>query len=358
MLKPPIAYTPDLEQEEEGEAEAIEQLLASFRDIQKTVADDEGHAVRAVHAKSHGLLDGTLEVHDGLPPELAQGLFARAGTYRLMMRFSTNAGDPLDDSVALPRGLALKVLDVEGARLPAAVAASTQDFVLVNGRSFAAGKLKEFVGNLKLLAATTDKAQWAKKALSAVLRGVETALEAVGVESGAVRALGGAPNVHPLGETYYSQVPFRYGDHLAKFAVVPVSAEFTSLTGTRIAAAGKPDAIREAMNEALDLHGGTYEFRVQLCRDAETMPIENARVQWDEAESPFLTVATLHVPRQRAWSPDRARRFDDETRFSIWTGLEAHRPMGAINRARRPAYVESSDFRSRFNRCPIHEPAT
>lgn len=357
MLKPPIAYTPDLEQEEEGEAEAIEQLLASFRDIQETVAADEGHAVRAVHAKSHGLLDATLEVHSGLSPELAQGLFARPGTHPVMMRFSTNAGDLLDDSVSLPRGLALKVLEVEGERMPAAAAATTQDFVLVNGRTFAAGKLKEFVGNLKLLAATTDKAQWAKKALSAVLRGVETALETVGVQSGAIKALGGAPNVHPLGESYFSQVPFRYGDYVAKFAIVPVSPEFTALTGTRIAAMGRPDAIRDAMNEALEVSGGTYEFRVQLCRDVATMPIEDARTEWKEEESPFLTVATLHVPRQPAWTSDRSRRFDDETRFSVWTGLAAHRPLGAINRARRPAYVESSDFRARFNKCPIHEPA-
>ena len=38
------------------------------------------------------------EVLDGLPHVLAQGLFATAGTYPVVMRFSTTPGDLLDDS--------------------------------------------------------------------------------------------------------------------------------------------------------------------------------------------------------------------------------------------------------------------
>lgn len=34
------------------------------------------------------------------------------------MRFSTNPGDMLDDKVSTPRGLAIKLIGVEGARLP------------------------------------------------------------------------------------------------------------------------------------------------------------------------------------------------------------------------------------------------
>ena len=44
-------------------------------------------------------------------------------------------------------------------------------------------------------------------------------------------------------------------------------------------------------------------------------------------------------------------------RFSIWTGLAAHRPLGNINRARNAPYKHSAGFRQRFNKCPIHEPA-
>src|ERR1700761_3289195 len=86
-----------------------------------------------------------------------------------------------------------------------------------------------------------------KKVLSAALRGVNSALGAVGIESPTVNALGGAPNVDPLGETYYSVTPFRYGHYIAKFSVAPISPNLTTLTGAKIDPGGRPDAIRETV---------------------------------------------------------------------------------------------------------------
>ncbi len=135
-----------------------------------------------MHAKAHGVLEGTLIVDAGLPPELAQGLFAMPGEHKIYMRMSTNAGDILPDTISLPRGLALKVLDVQGERLPGAEG-TTQDFVMVNGKVFQAKDADKFLGSLRMLAKTTDRMESTKKAMSSVLRGVNTALEAVGVES-------------------------------------------------------------------------------------------------------------------------------------------------------------------------------
>lgn len=42
--------------------------------------------------------------------------------------------------------------------------------------------------------------------------------------------------------------------------------------------------------------------------------------------------------------------------FSIWTGLTARRRLGNINRARKDAYIHSSNYRASFDKCPIHEP--
>ncbi len=95
---------------------------------------------------------------------------------------------------------------------------------MVNGPVFQAKTADKFLGNLKMLAGTTDKLEGTKTAMSSVLRGVSSALKTVGIESPKLQSLGGAPNVDPLGETYYSVTPFRYGDYIAKFAVVPVSA--------------------------------------------------------------------------------------------------------------------------------------
>ena len=115
---------------------------------------------------------------------------------------------------------------------------------MVNGPVFQAKTADKFLGNLKMLAGTTDALQGTKTVMSTVLRGVSSALETVGIESPKLQSLGGAPNVDPLGETYYSVTPFRYGDHIAKFAVVPVSEDLKSLTKKEIDATDRPDAIR------------------------------------------------------------------------------------------------------------------
>ena len=352
----PIRYAPSVEKVEPDEAETIKGLEEQFRTILDTTSKDYGHAVRAVHAKAHGIASGTLTVKDGLPPELAQGLFATPGEHEAIIRISTNAGDILDDAIRLPRGLALKVLDVAGDRLPGSEGDTTQDFVLVNGPVFSAKDAKQFLGNLKMLAKTTDKGEGAKKVLSSVLRGVEATLETVGIESATLSQLGGAPQVHPLGENYYSQTPFRFGDHVAKFALMPVSDGLLSLAKVPIDAKDRPDAIRESVREAMIEHGGTWELRVQLCTGLDTMPVEDPTVPWDEEQSPYRTVATLQVPPQLSWDKGHTEHADDALAFAPWHGLAAHQPLGGVNRARRDPYKMSSEFRGKFNGCPMHEP--
>lgn len=351
----PVRYSADVEQQMADEAETVAGLKTQFKTILDTTSKDYGHAVRAVHAKSHGLVPGRLTVHGDLPPELAQGLFASAGEYDAILRFSTNAGDILDDAIRLPRGLAVKVLGVSGERLAGSEDDTTQDFVTANAPAFAAPTPDKFLTNLKLLAATTDKAEGAKKLLSTVARAAEAGLEAIGQKSVLLNTLGGAKPVHPLGTTYFSQTPFRYGDHIAKFQFVPVSG-IRDFADETIDASGRPDANREAMNELLEEQGGTWELRVQLNTDLDEMPIEDASAVWDEDASPFRTVATLTVEPQAAWIYGTSERQEDALSFSVWHGLAAHQPLGAVNRARKETYQFSAEYRGRFNGCPIHEP--
>ena len=65
----------------------------------------------------------------------------------------------------------------------------------------------------------------------------------------------------------------------------------------------------------------------------------------------------MRVEPQDSWSPDQVQAVDEEMRFSVWTGLEAHRPLDDINRTRKETYEHSANFRQRVNGCPIHEPA-
>jgi hypothetical protein len=352
----PLPFDAAVEQSDPHEQAAIGSINKSMTGILQTTWTDYGHAVRSVHAKSHGLLSGELHVLDGLPPHLAQGLFAKPATYPVVLRISTNPGDILDDTVSSPRGLAIKVIGVEGERLPGAEGTTTQDFVMANSPAFVAPDAKAFSQNLKLLAATTDTGQAWKKALSLMLRTATSALTAAGSNAGSLKALGGHPLTHPLGETFYSQTPFRYGAYIAKLSVAPVAPELLALKDAPVALASQPNGLRAAVIDFFGAHGGKWELRVQLRTNLETMPIEDASVLWSEAESPYIAVASIMVPRQPAWSEDRAAQIDDALAFSPWHGLTAHQPLGSVNRARKEAYPLSARFRARHNGCPIHEP--
>ncbi|MBB5717085.1 catalase family protein [Sphingomonas aerophila] len=355
MTATPVRYSPAVEKPIEQEEQVHRDLIDTMRSITETTSKDYGHAVRSVHAKAHGILAGDLTISTDLPPELAQGLFATAGTHKVVMRFSTNPGDILDDSVSAPRGLALKILDVAGERLPDSADETTQNFILVNAPAFAAPDANAFLGSLKQLAATTNKAEWAKKLLSATLRGVETAIEAVGGKSAMISNMSGTPITHPLGDIYYSQVPFRYGDYVAKLALVPTSPNLTALTGDRVDTSDRPDALREVIRETIIEQGGTWELRVQLNTDLDAMPVEDASVEWDEKVSPYRTVGRIVVEPQLSLGTELAGEVDEQTFFSPWHGLAAHQPLGSVNRARRQAYEMSAEFRAKFNGCPMHD---
>ena len=354
-MKPPVRYSDDLEQIEPGEGEVAQEMLAAFDHILKTTHKDMGHAVRAVHAKAHAVLEGEMAIDSFLPPELAQGIFARPGRLKAWLRISTNPGDIISDKVSLPRGLALKVGGVRGERLPEAEG-DTQDFLLVNSPVFGAAKAKDFAGQLKLISKTTDRAEGGKVALSRVLQAVNGALGAVGLHAKALDAIGGAPQVHPLGETYFSVTPFRYGDYVARFRLRPLSPSLTRLTGAVIDTSGGENPIRRRMQQDMAALDGEWAFEVQLLRDPAAQPVEDATVEWPEDQAPFVQVAKLVIPAQDSWDDRRVMQVDEMMRFSPWTGLAAHRPLGSINRARRPAYPHSADFRAAMNGCPIHEP--
>ena len=356
LNKPPIPYDESCELIEDEESETGQELKKTLLEISDTTFKDTGLGLRSVHAKSHGLLQGTLTVMD-LEEPFAQGLFAnKRQMYPVLIRLSTTPGDLLDDRVSTPRGFAMKVVGVEGERLPGSEDAVTQDFLLVNGPTFLAPTAKKFLGSLKLLASTTDRVPRLKRAFSTVLQGTEKALEALGGESGTLKGLGGHPETHILGETFFSTVPFLYGRYMAKWQIAPVSPALLALKDQVVDLTDNPDGLRAAVVEYFAAHGGEWDLRVQLCTDLETMPIEDASVRWPEEQSAFVTVARIVVPPQFAWSEERSAEMDDGLSFSPWHGLAAHRPLGSINRVRKLAYAGSAGARSGRGRCRVHEP--
>jgi hypothetical protein len=357
QFEAPVRFNPAVEQPEADEAETTRGLIATNRYIGEKTLADCGHAFRSVHAKTHGILLGEIEVDADLPDVLAQGLFARSARYPVVMRFSTIPGDILDDSVSVPRGLAVKIIGVEGERLEGSEGDVTQDFVLINGPAFGAPTPKKFLQILRFLAKTTGEAEWLKKALSAVMRQVQRMVVAVsGHPSGTVATLGGQPETHILGETFYSQAAIRFGDYIAKISVAPISPELAMLVQRPLNVNGVPNGLREAVVEFFRENAGVWEVRAQLCTDLDHMPIEDASVVWSEETSPYQRIARITVKPQVAWSEARSSAVDDGMSFSPWHGLAAHRPLGGVMRVRKAVYEMAKEFRAKRNGRVIREP--
>ena len=356
-LENPVRYSPSVESLAADEAKSTQGLIAVNRYINEKTFADGGHAIRSVHAKAHGILQGELEVDADLPDTLAQGLFATPGRYPVVMRFSTIPGDILDDSVSVPRGLAVKIIGVKGERLEGSEGDVTQDFLLINGPAFGAPNPKKFLQVLRVLAITTDRFEWFKKLLSALMRPLQRLIVAVtGRPNGTVANLGGQPETDILGETFYSQAPLRFGDYIAKISVGPISPGLTALVGAPVDVSSDPNGLRAAIVRFFRENDGVWEVRAQLCTDLEKMPIENAAVVWSEKLSPYRRVALITVKPQVAWSETRASAVDDGMSFSPWHGVAAHRPLGGIMRARKAAYEMARMFRAERNSRVIQEP--
>ncbi|TPW33848.1 catalase family protein [Oecophyllibacter saccharovorans] len=357
-LRPPVPYSDTVEQIQPDETRINQGLEKQLRHIITTVDRDYDEAFRGVHAKSHALLKGTFTVHDGLPAELAQGLFSRPGSYRADLRISSVIGDPLCDAVSVPHGFAVKVNDVPpdlgGGLLPENDGVPVQDFLFASGLAFATPSMEEFLKLFTLLSLTTDRFLFLKIVLSRVLRRVSALAERFNIAlPGMVGALGGFLPFNPLAGRYGSQAAIRYGAYMAKLDIVPESENFRNLATDLINVDYDPDAIRHHLWKIFQHEGGSWTLRAQLCRDLAENPIENAAQSWPEKNNPYLPIATIRVDPQDSWSMDRAVPMEEELAYSPWHGLKAHRPLGVVQRTRRVVYPFSARLRGRLDHCPV-----
>ena len=85
------------------------------------------------------------------------------------------------------------------------------------------------------------------------------------------------------------------------------------------------------------------------------MPMEDATVTWDERLSPFVHVGRLHIPAQQFESKGQ-QRYCEDLSFTPWHALPEHRPLGSLNRLRKPVYESVSKLRHAHNHAPRREP--
>jgi hypothetical protein len=138
------------------------------------------------------------------------------------------------------------------------------------------------------------------------------------------------------GSHYFSALPMRYGAHAAKFTLAPVDVSPVSTPA--------PDLLGEALARQLEAGPLKWDFKVQFYIDEHETPIEDPTTDWP---SPWQRVARLTIPRQSV-SSERGQRlavWAEGLSFDPWHALEDFRPLGALMRARGPAYRVSVQAR-------------
>jgi hypothetical protein len=315
------------------EGPRLERHARALRDLQVARAAD-GRPARALHAKGFGVT-GDLEILGDLPEHLRQGLFAAPAKHRCYVRYSNGAGKKQADGAGDVRGVAIKVLGVSGKKIiPGLESATTQDLLFIRTPSIPFRDPDEFVG---FVLAMRSPALALPRMICAL--GLLRFLGLVGPLSRSV----GAPFTSVATADYHTALPVRFGPFAAKLSLLP-RAENGAAPAV---AESHPHALSRDLAQRLTKAPVAYDLTVQLFRDEASTPIEDPTVTWSEDDAPREKVGVLTLPVQDADSERGkgiAARIDGLS-FDPWHALEAHRPLGAIMRARNVAYRLSTEAR-------------
>lgn len=336
-MTPPILYSDAIETVPADEEQDGARLLETLEMLLRFHVEWSGRREREVHVKSHGSVRGEFHIATDLPPELAQGLFARPRAYPAWVRFSNASPWPQPDILPDGRGLAIQLAGVEGETLGRP---GLQDFIMVNSPTFLSRDVKDY---LRLL---QDRLRAGRNFLRLGARLLSHFGQPAnwGGLGAALRIAAQIPS-HPAAYTYWSMVPFRFGRFVAKYRVRPARQNLGTIPGMAATFLTDPNAMRRLLSRSLARGELVFEFQVQLRTSETSMPIEDATVEWPERESPYRTVATLRLPPQALSAvPDDS--VEERRSFTVWNALADHRPLGGINRSRRLAYAASARFRN------------
>ncbi|MGK9066492.1 catalase family protein [Stutzerimonas chloritidismutans] len=315
--------------------------------IENAVAVVEQHSentrvLRDAHAKAHGCVRAEVSVRQRLEPELRQGVFSDPGkAWSAWVRLSNGNAYPQFDRIKDARGMAIKLLDVPGEKLTRDPRhAGEQDFVMFNHPVFFVSDVAEYRSNFAAQAEgkkamaffpSADPRTWQLRHLFIALQTLAPAPES------------------PVATTYSSVAPYKLGDLNIKYRVIP-APERCPTYALPEQNRDLPNFLRSALYRQLSLDRvpACFELQVQRQKPEHYMPIEDTSIEWDEAISPFETVADIRLPAQDFDSPEQNLACDNLS-FNPWHALPAHRPIGGINRLRKAVYEAISTYRLERN---------
>ncbi len=337
LLSPAMVMAANLDGEEipTNEAQAIHDVSKLIATQVTSEANKNGHAFRDAHRKQHGCVNAQFEVLDQVPARLKQGLFAEAANYSAVIRFSNGSGQAQDDHQGDGRGMAVKVLGVNGERnLDGADDETTsQDFLMVNHPVF-------FVRN------AADYVQFQKAVVNGDLMWWLISFKHVFHESWIAKTILGKKMVNPLEANYFSMTASKLGSTQMKFRAKPCPGSQLVNVSDSI------NRLRENLAATLVGNEACFLFQVQERLKPRDMPIEDPTIEWRESDSQFITVAKITIAKQAPYLGEKCEVLS----FNPWNGLKEHRPLGGISRTRKEVYQTISRLRHDFNKQSREEP--
>lgn len=288
---------------------------------------------RAVFLKPHACLQARFSIADDLPQKLKIGLFANAQSYDAWVRISSDTVPSTPDPANSTLGFSIKVLDVPGKKiLLEEKDALTHDFLLQNHHVFFVDTAKDFMEFTEAIFTQKFAEYLSQHPKTGII--LDEMKKRVG-------------NV--LATSYGSTTPYAYGPNsFVKYALRPCAERPQEQPSSA------PNYLRQRLIRDLSEGEGCFHFMIQLRQGNETeMPLDQATVNWDEAQSPMVTAATLQIPKQELPPQDFVC---EDYSFNTWHALPEHQPVGSINEARGIIYSRMSKDRRTRNNKPIVEP--
>ncbi len=323
------------------EEQALQEIIDEMRE-QMNLHFQPGAYERGGNTKTHGLVRATFTVRPDLPEHLRKGVFAVERSYPAYIRYAGPGPDVPEDIRDVGFGsMTVKLMDVPGAKL-IDEEKFTQDWPAVVTPTFVTPNTRE---NAKLQYwSTLSEALWYflnPKDLHLI--------------DFLMQGLWNETQYNPLGQRYYSCVPYLLGEGQAMlYSYAPLTAVPMDIPGVPFGRV-PPNYLRDNMARTLRDTDVEFDMLVQIQTDPHRMPVEDASVRWPEEISPWVPVARINIPRQDF---DTAARmsFARNLKFNPWHSIAEHRPLGNQSRARRRMYQELSNFRQYMNRADHVEP--
>ncbi|WP_286262703.1 catalase family protein [Thalassotalea atypica] len=302
---------------------------------------------RDVHAKAHGCVQATFSVPELADDRLKHGVFSQSHDYKAWIRFSSGDTMPQPDSVHDARGMAIKVMGVDGKKLiKSEENAKTQDFVMINNDVFFIPTVEEYAQFMQYQAQGSKFGYFFNDFNWNVFTWHFRDLYL------GAKTLKKAPN-SLLKEQYHSLSAYRLGpDHFMKYSAKACDNNIVMPVDR-----GLPNFLRTELEENLAGNKACFDFLVQLQNPNKNMPIEDTTVRWETKDSPFIKVARVTIEPQ-AFNSEVQNQFCENLSFTPWHATKEIEPVGGINRLRKAVYNEISRFRHGKNGALRKEPTS